>query len=245
MDWYFCAILSFFVSMPALAYPTPVDFDGSLLRWNITREDPPVRFEIVADQAQDLTLFDDAVTDAAQIWTDVETSYFQFAPVGEGEAAQVTVHLKSALTDGSYSAGYAIFDAYDNHQPPRPTHCSIYVGITADQSYYSISKTILHELGHCAGLGHTLIPEAIMSYSLDKNQFGLDIDDQAAVSRLYPQDGSRPNLPPGCSIGTLAHPHSLRLTWLILSVPLIIAISWDWRRIKGSIVSGARAKLSA
>jgi hypothetical protein len=205
----------------ALAYPTPVDFDGSILRWDIDKAAAPIRLEIVADRQADLSLFSDAVLDSAQIWTDVPTSYFAYTQAAEGESAQVTVNLESAIDGGSYSAGYAIFDEFDTNAPPRPKHCSIFVAITDDQSYLAISKTILHELGHCLGLGHTLIPEAIMSYSLDKNGYGLDVDDEAAVTRLYPQDGSKPKLPPGCSVGAHGSPgHGVWLGVLALSAPL-------------------------
>ncbi len=40
-----------------------------------------------------------------------------------------------------------------------------------------MAKTFLHEFGHGLGLGHSLVPQAIMSYSLEKNTFALDLDD--------------------------------------------------------------------
>ncbi len=37
----------------SFAYPTPVDFVGSLLRWPVNRDSPPVTYEIVAENPED------------------------------------------------------------------------------------------------------------------------------------------------------------------------------------------------
>lgn len=182
----------------AAAYPTPVDFDGTLLRWHVSDTDPAISYEVKADRDADRLRYESIVDEAARLWTDVPTSYFAYAPVAPGGTAQVTVELKRALDGSAYSAGYAIFDEYDGL---KPVHCSIFVVVEDGLSDEAMAKTFLHEFGHCLGLGHTLIPEAIMSYALDKNGFELDIDDQAAATRLYPADGSEPKLPPGCAVG--------------------------------------------
>lgn len=219
----------------ALAYPTPVDFDGRPLRWKLNAASQPISFEIIADDPAFLNMFSETVFEAAQMWTDVPTSYFVFAPVAENQTANVTINLNSVIAGGDYSAGYAVFDAYEPTEPPQPKHCSIFVAITNDQSYYAISKTILHELGHCVGLGHTLVPEAIMSYSLDKNSYSLDTDDEAGITRLYPQDGKKPALAPGCAVGSMTSSSNSR-PWhslLILLLPpglCLVGISQSNRR---------------
>lgn len=205
----------------AFAYPMPVDFDGSLLRWNIGVDDAPITYEIVAARAADRTVYASAVDDAAQLWTDVPGSYFAFEPVADGAVAQVTINLDSAIEGGAYSSGYALFDGYEGN---KPSHCSIHVTVDSSVSYNGLAKTILHELGHCAGLGHTLIPEAIMSYDLEKNSFGLDVDDEAALVRLYPADGSKPKLPPGCAVGPDQKGFGPLLLALFLLLPLAGAI---------------------
>lgn len=204
----------------SLAYPAPVDFDGSILRWDIGPDDPPIGFEVVAAYESDRDEFQSIVADSAELWNSVPNSYFRYAEVQDGETAQVTVNLSRAIDGSSASSGYAIFDSY---QDKKPSHCSIYILIDDSFSQNSIAKTILHELGHCVGLGHSLIPEAIMSYQLAKNQFALDIDDEAAVTRLYPASGAEPKLPPGCSIGPerLNHLASLVLLLLPLLIPNI------------------------
>jgi hypothetical protein len=207
----------------ARAYPVPVDFDGSLLRWPISIDDPPITYAVEADRVADATVYAPAIDDAARMWSEIAGSYFRYQHADEGETPQVTLHLASTLDGSAYSAGYAIFDEYAGS---TPKHCAIYVVVDDAVSYRSMAKTFLHELGHCAGLGHTLVPEAIMSYSLDKNSFALDLDDEAAVARLYPADGSQPKLPPGCAVGALPARSGTRgLLALLLLAPLLAAAS--------------------
>jgi hypothetical protein len=208
------------LSSQSYAYPEPVDFDGSLLRWHISLGADPVTYEIAADRPADASIFAPAIADSATLWSEVPGSYFRYALAEEGAKANVTLHLASTMDGSSYSAGYAIFDEYEG---TVPKHCSIYVVVDDGVSFHSMSKTFLHELGHCVGLGHTLVPQAIMSYSLDKNAFALDLDDEAAVARLYPADGSKPRLPPGCAAGA-ATQHGKRLGLLALLCPLVFAV---------------------
>ncbi len=213
----------------ALAYPTPVDFDGSILRWNINNGDVPITYAIVADHDDDAVTYQGAVDDATGLWNDVPSSYFNFGPPVAGEAPQVTLHLQSIIDGGDYSAGYAIFDEYDGKVPK---HCSIFVSVDDSTGYTGMAKTFLHELGHCLGLGHSLVSQAIMSYKLTENHFALDVDDQAAASRLYPADGSKPKLPPGCAVGSLNDSTSIPSLAALLAMPLLL-VSLSGRRRQG------------
>jgi len=195
------ALFAGILTKPLLAYPTPVDFDGRLLRWNVKAGDGPIIYEVLADDDSIRDEYSSAIDDSADLWNNVDSSYLRLEPVTPGQTAHITVRLKSSINGGEHSAGYSTFDVYDSN---GPTHCEIYIAVDATTAYVPFAKTALHEMGHCLGLGHSLIPEAIMSYDLDKNSFGLDVDDRAAVSRLYPADGSSPKLPPGCSVGRVA-----------------------------------------
>ncbi len=199
------------------SYPTPVDFDGSILRWDISMDDDPVTYEIKSTSDADISSYDTIIDESADLWSSSPNSYFRYARATEDQIARVTINLERSIDGSAVSSGYALFDEYKDQ---KPEHCSIFVLIDDNLSSLSIAKTILHELGHCLGLGHSLIPEAIMSYQLEKNSFSLDIDDQAAVSRLYPADGSTPKLPPGCSVGTDRHPFNLG--FLALWLPLFV-----------------------
>lgn len=218
MGWH---IISLLVSS-AFAYPTPVDFDGSLMRWDISRDSAPITYEVVSDSDIFIGSYGDAIIDATALWSEIPTSYFRYAPVAAGQKAQVTLNLSARIDGGNYSAGYAIFDEYAGK---KPKHCSIFVVIDQYVTYQGMQKTILHELGHCLGLGHSLIPEAIMSYRLEENSYALDIDDKAAASRLYPADGSKPHLPPGCAVGVLRGDSSSWLPLLLFMMPLWPAVA--------------------
>tara|TARA_B100001094_G_C17986135_1_gene697761 strand:+ start:251 stop:937 length:687 start_codon:yes stop_codon:yes gene_type:complete len=180
------------------AYPTPVDFSGDILRWNITAGDGPIYYEIVGDDA-DVALYSDFIDDAAQLWSSVDTSYFRYESNPEGYGPDVTINLERRDDDSGFSSGFASFDKRNKDE--TVAHCKVTVFVDNNLTVSSFRKTALHELGHCLGLGHSLIPESIMSYNLGKNGFALDTDDIAAITRLYPADGSEPSLPPGCGIG--------------------------------------------
>ena len=225
-----CTVLilvsSFFGSV-VFGYPTPVDFDGQLLRWSNKSVDEPLFYEIIAADDTIRDQFSSAIDDSATLWSSVPGSYIRLKPATDGQVPQISIKLESSISGGEHSAGYSSFDGYD---ATGPTHCEIYIAVDSSSAYVSFSKTALHELGHCLGLGHSLIPEAIMSYELDKNRFGLDIDDKAAVSRLYPADGSKPKLPPGCAISSpaflgrsVAGQETLTGLLILLFLPLVVA----------------------
>jgi hypothetical protein len=248
MGWDFRRLLigfvtSFCCAAPrAAAFPEPVDFDGSLSRWHIGQADPPITYGIEADNPADAAGYQNAAAEAVSLWNQVPGSYFRYAKAPDGEPPQVTIHLQSSLNGTRSTAGYTYFDKYEGN---KPLHCMIVILVDDSVSYRSVAKTILHELGHGLGLGHSLVPQAIMSYSLQENGFSLDVDDHAAVARLYPLSGHRPKLPPGCASGSgdygASSESSLALLLLLL-IPLawagqdIVALAWS--RLNRSLASG-------
>jgi len=213
---------------PALSYPTPVDFDGKLLRWAKSPGDAPLTYEIITDNESITSEYSSAIYDSAALWNNVTTSHLRLQLAQEGEVADITFQLPSSIEGGDFSAGYSQFDAFDDD---GPIHCEIYIAVNPTTAYVPFAKTALHELGHCLGLGHSLIPEAIMSYDLDKNRFGLDLDDRAAVTRLYPADGSKPKLPPGCSVTTTpvitpSNSSPVAMVLWLLTMPMLISLGY-------------------
>lgn len=208
-------LLTITTSSALPAYPTPVDFDGTVLRWNIDADAPEVTYQLVNEAGVD-SFYEELVAQAADKWTEVPTSYFTWTQVSSG-GADVTVRLKSALSGSPYSAGFAVFDEKVDGEV---RHCTAEILASTGTSYLSFAKTTLHEMGHCLGLGHSTVPGSIMSYELEKNDFDLDTDDIAAVSRLYPVDSSARRLPPGCAVaGTGSFPPGL-----LLLLPLFPAV---------------------
>ncbi len=205
MDWRNIAILAVLAASPLdsilYAYPVPVDFDGSLLRWANATVETPIYFEVVNDSSYDSAAATTMVASGAALWSAVQGSNLRLENSADtaGAAAKITVNFNSAFDGGSYAAAYASMDEYD--LDGNPAHCSIQVAIRGGERSNDLEKTILHELGHCLGLGHSLFPKAIMSYRTEENAFALDVDDATALRRLYPEDGLGANIPPGCTIG--------------------------------------------
>ena len=226
----------------AAAFPEPVDFDGSLSRWHIGLADPPITYGVEADNPADASGYQNAVAEAVTLWNQVPGSYFRYALAPDGEPPQVTIHLQDSLNGTRSTAGYTYFDKYDGN---KPIHCMIVILVDDSVSYRSVAKTILHELGHGLGLGHSLVPQAIMSYSLQQNSFLLDVDDHAAVARLYPLSGHRPKLPPGCAAGSGDYGASTSSSFALLLM-LLIPLAWAgksclspaWPRLSRSPASG-------
>lgn len=209
-----------FFAESVLSYPTPVDFDGKILRWEIDRDAPVLHWEVVVDEDVDRDYFHQIASASTELWSTVEGSFLQLEEASDEESAEITLKIQSTLTGDDFSAGYSVFDETGDE---GPIHCKM--TILDDPSAYGVSKTILHEFGHCLGLGHSLVPQAIMSYDLEVNRFALDIDDKAAMARLYPSDGSKPQLPVGCSIGFHRQPLEIAVMVIILLLPLGLSLS--------------------
>ncbi len=212
----FVILMALFSSSSIFAYPTPVDFNGKLSRWHEATPDQPITYLVEGDNVYDVTYFGSLVDEAADIWSNVDTSGLRLTPSDPNLTEQIRVVIVGDMSEAPYSAGYSSFDGFDSKS--RPTHCTI--KILSTLSYMSFAKTILHELGHCIGLGHSLIAEAIMSYELTATEFALDTDDIAAVSRLYPIDGSEPEVPLGCSVQT--HPGRRSFPLWPLALPILM-----------------------
>jgi hypothetical protein len=227
MDWHFrsfTVIALLVTSDLLLGYPTPVDFSGELMRWNIDATSEPILYAIHSEHIDPSTLTE-LVNEAANIWSTVPTSYLRLAHDQEANGAQIAIHFDDGLSNAPYAAAYAEFDDYDDGMDPL--HCSIHIDINQT----GIKKTLLHELGHCIGLGHSLIPQSIMSYQDRHNDYRLDTDDAAAISRLYPIDKSAEQLPPGCAVSrasSIKSPIIFMLMLLILPLLLSARMKKRW-----------------
>ena len=200
MGWSSAVILiCWLASSRVLAYPTPMDLDGQVHRWPLTVGQTDVYFDISVTDESLRTLFYEITLSAADVWSGVDNTIIRVKPATIDVTSQITIYFESSIAGGDMAAGYSIFD---DIKDGVPQHCSVHIAADSNSDSYNLSKTTLHEMGHCLGLGHSLVPSSIMSYSLEKNSFGLAMDDEAAIARLYPADGSRAKLAPGCAVGS-------------------------------------------
>ena len=222
MGWRCIGILGcLFSAAISLAYPTPVDVDGALHRWPIKPNSSSVYYEvIVADSSMDSYLRA-MVDESADMWGQVDGSLLKLDQAGEANPAQISIYYDNSITGGATAAGYSIFDDVADGVP---RHCTIHIAAAPQMDAENLSKTTLHEIGHCIGLAHSLMPESIMSYNLDRNQFALSVDDRAALARIYPSTSGHPSLAPGCSIGQWRRPseaYNALILIIFVMMPLI------------------------
>jgi hypothetical protein len=210
-------LVSVTLNASIFAYPTPYDTNGSLLRW--PSELPTVKYSVEDDYEGIGPL--EVVKAAAEMWSDVPLSRLKLTYTTNSVEAQILINIIDPHDGQSFSSGYSEFDRFSSENDPE--HCSIYIYRQSYGITLSMAKTILHEIGHCLGLGHSLIPQSIMSYHLAHNAFALDIDDKAAISRLYSYN-AHPSLPAGCGILIPQPGFSSWLWWCLLALPLLLII---------------------
>ncbi len=223
------------------AYPVPVDFGGKLVRWKIESTETPVYFETVNDSTLADATAGGMVREAAELWSAVDGSLLRLSEVKSptDPVAKITVHFESNFDGGDFAAAYAAFDRTTGSGDP--VHCTVKVAVRGTEALPDLEKTVLHEFGHCLGLGHSLFPKAIMSYRLEQNAFQLDVDDEAALRGLYPESGKEAALPPGCSIGRPANavrrnlqtPAMIDFFWVLLALFPAIVRWLTARRLRG------------
>jgi hypothetical protein len=109
---------------------------------------------------------------------------------------------------------------------PKVIHdCDISIS-NSSVSAKSLLRTLVHELGHCLGLGHPHSSyRSIMSYSSLDESANLALDDKAGVSFLYPEPGESEDVRYLTTCGVVGGQHSVSGLWL--GLPLAVV---GWRR---------------
>ena len=160
-------------------------------------------------------------------WNNVSTSYIQLAYEFNDNAqldsedrihtvAKASVNLVAAATASPQYEDGIIYD------------CDISLG-SRSQSAESLAYTLMHEFGHCLGLGHNHSdPNAVMGYTRSNLELSLGADDIFGLSYLYPPSNlGKPKELIACgSLGTSNSSASLSLLAL-LACPLGLMLLRD------------------
>jgi hypothetical protein len=209
---YKLALAVFFVSSPALAF---VHISQLKPRLPVNPNNPTVTFlwngdapeltekEDVLDgsfaDSSDQDLMAALLTRAMNTWNSVPTAYVVLnlqqdasAHIDENdETFSIVVEAQD-----SQAVAAAALPSFMTRDPdptalesdPHVIHdCDISVS-NSSVSAKSLLRTLVHELGHCLGLGHPHSSyRSIMSYSSLDDSANLALDDKAGVSFLYPE----------------------------------------------------------
>lgn len=130
------------------------------------------------------------VTEAMKAWNTAPGSYLRFE-LATGTATQDPLDRVHSITVGDLGVTSAAV-AMPQVEGSRILDCDILIG-TATNEASELAFALMHELGHCVGLGHNHSNyNAAMGYSRSDRSLRLGADDIAGVAFLYPAVGSEP-----------------------------------------------------
>ncbi|WP_141733596.1 matrixin family metalloprotease [Oligoflexus tunisiensis] len=177
------------------------------------------------------------LTTAMNTWTNVPTAYIILI-LDQNNAAHIDEHdetfsivVESQESEAVAAAALPSFittdpDPSDTENNTHIIHdCDISVS-SSSVSAKSLLRTLVHELGHCLGLGHPHSSyRSIMSYSTLDESASLALDDKAGVSFLYPEPGQSEDVQYLTTCGVVGGGAGGAGLWL--AVPLLVI---GWRR---------------
>lgn len=121
------------------------------------------------------------------VWNQVYGSYIVLSLISNSLEADVNMddRLNSIVTQSNSNISTAAF-AKPFIEDKIIVDCDISIGDSKIEAR-TLAYAIIHELGHCLGLGHAHSNyNAIMGYSRSKSNLSLGNDDKAGIIYLYP-----------------------------------------------------------
>lgn len=178
------------------------------------------------------------VQEVMNIWNNVEGSYVVLQAEVDDNAALDPDDRSYSIKTGNLPKTAAA-SALPRNEDGKIYDCDITIS-KAKQEAKDLAYTLLHELGHCLGLGHNHSNyNAVMGYSRGSRALWLSPDDKAGIIYLYQESGTR-EVEELVSCGSVGHGAKERTHgWLFAAAPLCALGCHVWlnrRRRKTSVV---------
>jgi hypothetical protein len=245
----------FFFSSQALAFvhisqlkprlPVSPESPSMIFYWNgdsprLTEKDEVL--DGVFAGASDFDLMEALLQAAVNQWNNVPTAYIEL-DIGFDDTAKLDADDEKfsivVEEQDSQAVAAAALPSFTSDDPeasaaerdPEIIHdCDITVS-NSSVSAKALYRTLVHELGHCLGLGHPHSSyRSIMSYSTLDDSAELALDDKAGVSFLYPEPGESAKvdyLTTCGGVGGQSAPGFL-LGWFLLPALLVVCRRCSW-----------------
>ncbi len=181
----------FFVGVNGEASAIPTV--GNKIRvWDITSKSPEVRFYIDSGYDTVQALAESSFSE----WQGVPDAYIRFKKLDSishdpnaTNYADIWIHVVGELSN-SFAGAQARVSV--DSSTGYIQQCTVEIPSRSANSL--IKGIILHEIGHCLGLVHSVVNKAVMSY---RGGSILTTDDKFVLAQLYPEDSAR--YPLGCA----------------------------------------------
>ncbi len=212
----------------------PVSLEQPVLTFLVSPSPPPIyekdefaagASQLLSDSAYWLALIRIAMGE----WNNVNGSYLELrAELGDGASLDGEDGVNSIVASSTNltTSAYAKPELSD----ALIADCDIAVSERGSRAE-SLAFTLMHELGHCLGLGHNHSDyKAAMSYARESRDLELGLDDEAGLIYLYP-DATVKAPRELISCGTLGvGGASSGLNWLLFALPLLPGLVFRARK---------------
>jgi len=168
---------------------------GKPIRWNINPSGPAILVYVDATESE----YKSFGSRAIEAWGSVPQSALLLGETFDQSEAQIIIHIPGESKTLPHSYAEQTFG--DTNEI---IGCEAHItDPTTDPSTIGV---VLHEFGHCLGLGHSTVWRSVMSY---RNNTELSDDDKFQLSLKYPIDGDSATPPErGCGGGIISSEHS-------------------------------------